>query len=44
MTKAMVIVLLGDTPITLTNVPSIGDVDITKKMLTSIYPNRLNME
>src|SRR2546421_640244 len=35
-TKAMVAALLGDTPTTLTNVPPIGDVDITKEMLTSI--------
>lgn len=35
-TKAMVAALLGDTPTTLTNVPPIGDVDITREMLTSI--------
>ena len=35
-TKAMVAALLGDTPTTLTNVPAIGDVDITADMLTSI--------
>jgi UDP-N-acetylglucosamine 1-carboxyvinyltransferase len=35
-TKAMVAALLGDTPTTLTNVPPIGDVDITKEMLTSV--------
>src|SRR5205085_9445322 len=35
-TKAMVAALLGDTPTTLTNVPAIGDVDITREMLTSI--------
>jgi len=35
-TKAMIAALLGDTPTTLTNVPPIGDVDITKEMLTSI--------
>jgi UDP-N-acetylglucosamine 1-carboxyvinyltransferase len=35
-TKAMVAALLGDTPTTLTNVPAIGDVDITTDMLTSI--------
>lgn len=35
-TKAMVAAILGDTPTTLTNVPSIGDVQITKEMLTSI--------
>ncbi len=35
-TKAMVAALLGDTPTTLTNVPPIGDVDITADMLTSI--------
>ncbi len=34
--KAMVAALLGDTPTTLTNVPDIGDVDITAEMLTSI--------
>jgi UDP-N-acetylglucosamine 1-carboxyvinyltransferase len=35
-TKAMVAALLGDDPVTLTNVPPIGDVDITAEMLTSI--------
>ncbi|MBO0779986.1 MAG: UDP-N-acetylglucosamine 1-carboxyvinyltransferase [Ktedonobacteraceae bacterium] len=35
-TKAMVAALLGDTPTLLTNVPPIGDVDITSEMLTSI--------
>lgn len=35
-TKAMVAALLGDTPTVLTNVPAIGDVDITIEMLTSI--------
>lgn len=35
-TKAMVAALLGDTPSTLTNVPAIGDVDITAELLTSI--------
>jgi UDP-N-acetylglucosamine 1-carboxyvinyltransferase len=34
--KAMVAALLGDTPTTLTNVPAIGDVDITAEMLASI--------
>lgn len=34
--KALVAALLGDTPTTLTNVPPIGDVDITAEMLTSI--------
>ena len=34
--KAMVAVLLGNTPTTLTNVPPIGDVEITAEMLTSI--------
>ena len=34
--KAMVAALLGDTATTLTNVPAIGDVDITADMLTSI--------
>src|SRR5438067_8264483 len=38
-TKAMVAALLGDTPTTLTNVPAIGDVDITREMLTSIGVN-----
>src|SRR5437667_11079526 len=38
-TKAMVAALLGDTPTTLTNVPPIGDVDITREMLTSIGVN-----
>lgn len=35
-TKAMVAALLGETPTTLTNVPPIGDVDITREMLHSI--------
>src|SRR6266516_1622371 len=35
-TKAMVAALLGETPTVLTNVPPIGDVTITKEMLTSI--------
>ncbi|HZS79773.1 MAG TPA: UDP-N-acetylglucosamine 1-carboxyvinyltransferase [Ktedonobacteraceae bacterium] len=35
-TKAMVAALLADTPTILTNVPPIGDVTITKEMLTSI--------
>ncbi len=35
-TKAMVAALLADTPTVLTNVPPIGDVTITKEMLTSI--------
>jgi UDP-N-acetylglucosamine 1-carboxyvinyltransferase len=34
--KAMLAALLSDTPSTLTNVPAIGDVDITAEMLTSI--------
>src|SRR5438067_1862799 len=34
--KAMVAALLGDTPTTLTNVPAIGDVEITAELLTSI--------
>src|SRR5438874_9506590 len=38
-TKAMVAALLGDTPTVLTNVPPIGDVTITKEMLTSIGVN-----
>lgn len=35
-TKAMVAALLGNTPTTLTNVPAIGDTEITKEMLLSI--------
>ncbi len=35
-TKAMVAALLGETQTILTNVPPIGDVDITKEMLHSI--------
>ncbi len=35
-TKAMVAALLGDTSSVFTNVPPIGDVTITKEMLTSI--------
>ena len=35
-TKAMVAALLAETPSTLTNVPPIGDVDITREMLQSI--------
>ena len=35
-TKAMVAALLGDSPSLLTNVPAIGDVDITLDMLVSI--------
>lgn len=35
-TKAMVAALLGDTPTVLTNVPPIGDMEITKEMLTSV--------
>ncbi|TMD62668.1 MAG: UDP-N-acetylglucosamine 1-carboxyvinyltransferase [Chloroflexi bacterium] len=34
--KAMVAALLGKTPTMLTNVPAIGDVEITAEMLTSI--------
>jgi UDP-N-acetylglucosamine 1-carboxyvinyltransferase len=34
--KAMAAALLGDTPTRLTNVPAIGDVDITAELLTSI--------
>lgn len=34
--KAMVAALLGDTSTTLTNVPAIGDVDITSELLTSV--------
>lgn len=34
--KAMVAALLGESPTTLTNVPGIGDVDITVELLTSI--------
>jgi UDP-N-acetylglucosamine 1-carboxyvinyltransferase len=35
-TKAMVCSLLGNSPTTLTNVPAIGDVDITKKLLETV--------
>ncbi|MFI5252157.1 MAG: UDP-N-acetylglucosamine 1-carboxyvinyltransferase [Bacteroidota bacterium] len=35
-TKAMVAAMMGDSPTTLSNVPPIGDVDITAEMLTSI--------
>ncbi len=35
-TKAMIAALLGDTPTTLTNVPAVGDTDITREMLASI--------
>jgi len=35
-TKAMVAAMLGNSPTTLTNVPAIGDVDITAEMLSSI--------
>ncbi len=35
-TKAMVAALLGDSPTTLTNVPPIGDVEITREMLNSV--------
>lgn len=35
-TKAMVAAILGDTPSNLTNVPPIGDVDITAEMLAAI--------
>ena len=38
-TKAMVAALLGNTPTTLTNVPPIGDMEITTEMLTSIGVN-----
>jgi len=34
--KAMVTALLGDSPTTLTNVPAIGDVDITAELLASV--------
>ncbi len=34
--KAMVAALLADKPTTLTNVPAIGDVDITAELLTSV--------
>jgi len=34
--KAMVASLLGDTPTVLTNIPAIGDVDITAALLTSV--------
>ncbi len=35
-TKAMVAAVLGDTPTTLTNVPPIGDTEITSEMLMSV--------
>lgn len=35
-TKAMIAAVLGDTPTLLTNVPPIGDTEITREMLTSI--------
>jgi UDP-N-acetylglucosamine 1-carboxyvinyltransferase len=35
-TKAMVAALLGESPTTLTNVPPIGDVDITAQMLRAV--------
>ncbi|MEO6183091.1 MAG: UDP-N-acetylglucosamine 1-carboxyvinyltransferase, partial [Verrucomicrobiota bacterium] len=35
-TKAMVASILGSTPSTLTNVPAIGDTEITQEMLSSI--------
>lgn len=35
-TKAMIAAVLGNTPTTLTNVPPIGDTEITAEMLTSI--------
>jgi UDP-N-acetylglucosamine 1-carboxyvinyltransferase len=35
-TKAMVAAILGDTPTTLTNIPPIGDTQITTEMLTAI--------
>jgi UDP-N-acetylglucosamine 1-carboxyvinyltransferase len=35
-TKAMVAALLGNSPTTLTNVPEIGDVDITAQMLRAV--------
>lgn len=35
-TKAMVAALLGQTPTTLTNIPPIGDTEITREMLTSV--------
>ncbi|MEM7030086.1 MAG: UDP-N-acetylglucosamine 1-carboxyvinyltransferase, partial [Chloroflexota bacterium] len=35
-TKAMVAALLGNTPTTLTNVPPIGDIQITRDMLAAI--------
>src|SRR5207302_7959192 len=35
-TKAMIAALLSGTPTTLTNVPAIGDVEITAEMLTSV--------
>jgi UDP-N-acetylglucosamine 1-carboxyvinyltransferase len=47
-TKAMVAALLGDSPTTLTNVPPIGDVDITAQMLRAVgvlvdYPDECHM-
>src|SRR5690242_18144750 len=35
-TKAMVAALLGDTPTVLTNIPPIGDTEITREMLNSV--------
>ena len=35
-TKHMVAALLGDGPSTITNVPEVGDVDITERILTAI--------
>lgn len=35
-TKAMIASMLGDSPTTLTNVPPIGDTEITREMLASI--------
>ncbi len=35
-TKAMVAALLGNTPTTLTNIPPIGDTEITREMLESV--------
>ena len=35
-TKAMIAALLGNSPTTLTNVPPIGDVEITADMLRSL--------
>lgn len=43
-TKAMIAALLSEMPTTLTNVPAIGDVDITIKMLNSIGVKVINTD